>query len=631
MSAAGARFALLRDGQAGRLLAEAKVTPAGGTAAVLAATCAEPISELQTCGFRLLDPEPDTHYSLRVGDVRPLGSGAHAGAVDFSAGVPFGDRLLWPDSPYFESARGRVRVRLMGRSAEGGAWHESAAIEVTVVPTKLGERRYHVMFEQMRGLSEGLVFDVLAKGRRPIGVELGRGGLSSRAGHLELRVLEALWQRLEPDLRAICAEPVRALQRRSVHAGWWGTGRLGPGAVRDLSQRGISAEVAASRLPIGLSRERLFESTDTPEHGIVAGFLELLLARAGEARLETTRRIEALQADREFLDIDLGEQRSLFDEVHGTRLDRLGAGITRADRLERDLRRYRAQPPFGTARVRRRPLLTPVFENVPAYRRVWHLMAAYLDSASVVLGQDASERVKDTWRLYEQWVFFQLAAAFRHAGTECGAVEGLLHQRSASRFDLDLQRGAAVSFDFPDGRRVRLRYEPWILDAADARRRDESVYRAGGGRVAWSPDVLIEVLRAGSSRRGEVEYAAVVDAKYSRRIGERHWDGVEKYLQIRATADDRPVTRQVWLAFPGDADDIRMRDAAVSWTPRGPDRPTDEHVLGTLALRPADGEGGAGFEPAPVALEFARGFLAYVGLPVGVRAATSERAEATAA
>jgi hypothetical protein len=276
-------------------------------------------------------------------------------------------------------------------------------------------------------------------------------------------------------------------------------------------------------------------------------------------------------------------------------------------------------------------LLTPVFENVPAYRRVWHLMAAYLDSASVVLGQDASERVKDTWRLYEQWVFFQLAAAFRHAGTECGAVEGLLHQRSASRFDLDLQRGAAVSFDFPDGRRVRLRYEPWILDAADARRRDESVYRAGGGRVAWSPDVLIEVLRAGSGRRGEVEYAAVVDAKYSRRIGERHWDGVEKYLQIRATADDRPVTRQVWLAFPGDADDIRMRDAAVSWTPRGPDRPTDEHVLGTLALRPADGEGGAGFEPAPVALEFARGFLAYVGLPVGVRAATSERAEATAA
>lgn len=108
----------------------------------------------------------------------------------------------------------------------------------------------------------------------------------------------------------------------------------------------------------------------------------------------------------------------------------------------------------------------------------------------------------------------------------------------------------------------------------------------------------------------------MVDAKCSRRIGERHWDGVEKYLQIRALADDRPITRQVWLAFPGDTDDIRMRDAAVSWTQSGPDRPTDEHLFGTLALRPPDDDGDEGFESVPVALRFARGFLAYVGLPV---------------
>ena len=59
-----------------------------------------------------------------------------------------------------------------------------------------------------------------------------------------------------------------------------------------------------------------------------------------------------------------------------------------------------------------------------------------------------------------------------------------------------------------------------------------------------------------------------------------HWEGANKYRQIRATADDRQVVEQLWLAFPGLPEAIMPLDPAVTWTTTGPDRPLDEAVDG---------------------------------------------------
>ena len=59
---------------------------------------------------------------------------------------------------------------------------------------------------------------------------------------------------------------------------------------------------------------------------------------------------------------------------------------------------------------------TPVFEHVRPYRRIRDEVRRYLRSNLLVVDDGLEERVKSTSRLYEQWVFFQLAAAFRKLG-----------------------------------------------------------------------------------------------------------------------------------------------------------------------------------------------------------------------
>src|SRR5690606_14504425 len=116
----------------------------------------------------------------------------------------------------------------------------------------------------------------------------------------------------------------------------------------------------------------------------------------------------------------------------------------------------------------------------------------------------------------------------------------------------------------------------------------DSLYRGRPGSAAWSPDVLIEFSERGESGAdAEVVYAAVLDAKYSGRVQEHHWDRTGKYLEIRSTHSDRQVARQLWLVHPaGGGDGIALRDEAVRWTASGPSCPRDEFIHGTIALAP---------------------------------------------
>ena len=57
----------------------------------------------------------------------------------------------------------------------------------------------------------------------------------------------------------------------------------------------------------------------------------------------------------------------------------------------------------------------------------------------------------------------------------------------------------------------------------------DSVYHGVGEEMAWSPDLLIEVFEEQNTGEEELVYAIIMDAKYTKKIVERHhWQNVLK-------------------------------------------------------------------------------------------------------
>ncbi len=578
------------------------------------------IGELQECGLQLLLPEIDLEYCVCVGDFRLVGSGARSGGPDFSIGRRFGSAVLWEDGLYFESARGETRITVLSRSRPAaGPWRVRGAMNVDVVPTKLGEQRYQTMFESLRYLAQGLVYDLLAKSTRTLGMGLmPEGGLSTRSSQLELHALERVCSEVELALRTINREPARRLQRVQRKRLFWGSERASTRSLVGLVQRGADPRGPSATWPIPLLCDDLEESMDTIEHRSIAGFLRFLLSRIEDCRNDAGLHIAAIEADRRFLDVKVCDEPTLYKSLYVPRIERLMQAQVRSTALEaRVVRALRSRCLLG-----RRPeyslRTTPVFENVVPYRRLWATMCRYFEAAMIFLDEGVQERVKATSRMYEQWVFFQLAAAFRVAGLRCEGASGFLHRRSRRCFTLDLDRNTQLIFRCGDGRAVSLRYEPWISGKSDAIARRDTVYRGRVGEAAWSPDILLEVISpvAVEGEAPSVEFAAVIDAKYSTRIREHHWVSVDKYLEIRGTTTEGQVVRQVWLAYPDRDESISLCDPTLSWTSRGPDVGLDEQIRGTIGMLPAaelEAPGNTGrMRACDTAVEFARGLLEYL-------------------
>jgi hypothetical protein len=344
-----------------------------------------------------------------------------------------------------------------------------------------------------------------------------------------------------------------------------------------------------------------------------------------DCALGIDQHLKAIEADRPLRDVRITPGATLWELVDLPRIRRLRQARALAEQLQSNIRSAEALPFLRRLVPFNRLPRTPVFENVPAYYHLRRAMIRYLTTSLVILDEGSEERIKSTSRMYEQWVFLQIAAALRWAGLRCDSLGDLIRRTSRQRFVLDLERGTRMTFQADDGRAISLRYEPLILPASMARERRDTVYRGLRGDTPWCPDVLIEVLARGNPRgeAADVEYALVIDAKYARHVQDRHWETVGKYLEIRATKSDRQVVRQVWLAHPGDG--IACRDPAVSWTVNGPNRPTEETIQGVLGLLPPDTPGdsraeqGAEHLPTETARAFVSGVLSYLCIAVSRR------------
>ena len=566
------------------------------------------ISELQPIGFAIERRSPEMEYEVAIGDV-PLG-----------AGTPFGPNVYWADEPYLESTRGRVSVSLLGRAAGSGAeWRDCARLDVTVVPTKLSEERCAALEDDIRRVSAGLIFDLVSKMLRGVRYARGLQGIESRSSHVELRGLRDVWRELSGLIERIDADPHLHVGRRVRPRPCTGADVLDPDAAAWLAARGFDPRSRHARWPVTVPTRVLTKTSDTVEHRLMLGFLRLLLAQVGECVEAARRDVDRIEEDREWRHVAIGAGPTLYEEVDLPKIERLREAVRQGGELAAQIRRAIRLPLFGGLAPQGGEPDTPVFTHVEPYYRFARAMRGYLASKLVVLETGADERLKETSRLYEHWVFLRLGAAFRAAGLRGDDVEGVVRRLSRHRFVLDLDDDMVVTFRVDQRRRVRVRYEPWILSADAARRRGDLLCRGAGAGPAWRPDVLIEFIDG-----SDVDYAVVVDSKYSRRIQDHHWARVEKYTRIRTVAGLRQVVRQVWLAHPGDPAGIRCRDPFVRWTEAGPDRPRDEFVMGEIGLRPAPGgaeaeSAGADGEAAPsrVARGFAAGLLRYTGFTAG--------------
>lgn len=209
----------------------------------------------------------------------------------------------------------------------------------------------------------------------------------------------------------------------------------------------------------------------------------------------------------------------------------------------------------------------------------------------------------------------------KEGGLDCNSQSGVLHNARRARFIVDIERGASVSYRVSESTTIRLRYEPWIMPYDQARQTLDPLFFGRGGKSALSPDIVFELIsgREAVGSPASVRYAVVIDAKYARRIQERHWNQTDKYLRVQSTANLKQVVRQLWLVHPGsDADPIFCRDNVCEWTSEGPNCAAEDVVEGVILLAPSkemhpdNTESGWIGRPEPTAARFIAGLLRFL-------------------
>jgi len=568
-----------------------------------------PLGELHYCGFEVVNVETSNEYRVLVGDEDPTSE---------SGGMRYGTSDIWQEHCYFESSRGLVSVYLLSRTRNtDDPWRERAALVLNVVPEKLGEARYLAMFEELRGLSVGLVFDLVSKTHRAVrGV--GIRGVSTRPPHIELMVLEDMWERLSLVLLRMTLQPVLSLKSQAGRRTLWGGERLDPTTLTRLAADGVDPRDARHPRPLKVVERRLSETSDTFEHRVIRGFLEYLSQRVGECQLSATEHIKAIEDDRPHRDVRLVPGPTIYETFDLPRVRRLEDACERAESLLRSIRHAGQLPFLRNVRPELKEPRSAVFDNVMPYHYFRRVMLSCLGGSLIVLDVQGDERIKSTSRMFEQWVFLQIAAAIRSCGLATKTEREFL-KPLGRRFVIDIDRGARIVFGSTDGREIHLRYEPYIFPSLVAKERADTVYRGTYGDTPWSPDVLIEFFTQDSGGNMTLDYAVVLDAKYSRRISSKHWMQTDKYSEIRSTQSSKQVVKQVWLIHPAN-DGITCRDSAVQWTELGPTATRDEVVYGSIGVLPPEygstDSASTDNKVTDSARSFVAGILKFVGFEV---------------
>lgn len=540
------------------------------------------IEEMEKVLF-VLEPAPDrVRHRIFVGNVplRDLISGENA------TGRYFGGPLIWPEHAYFESARGQTKL-LVEAQPEGSnseEWVPVVTMEVVVLPTKIGERQYERMTDDLQSISRELLTDLYGKSRRTYDLRYAQEGRAYSSRVQELTSITRVLDRLSKLLPALDVRPATRVLREPCQLKYWGGERLSPSAIAAACRNGVSLHNAER--PIVLWTERKVVSFDIPEHRLTRAFLGLVARRARYCAEAAQTHIASITADRHLRHFPRGSEPSLFESIDLPKIRRLGGSLAAARRAVATARALAGLPFLRNVEPAFVAVNGATYQRSPEYVALLSLMRHFLlENAVWYNGAESSVVTKLTSRLFEQWCFLRVVEAFRQSGLELREWSEALRQNLRTRFILDFDRGLAFEGELFANLRIRFRYEPWILGKESAISVGETLCR-GSSDVAWSPDIVIECC---SKVAGAWQpfYVIVMDCKYRRRI--QTFEEVEKYSQIRATASMRQVVKQLWLITPVSQDTpsgIQSDDPAVQFNDSGPTCPVEETVRFRLSASP---------------------------------------------
>lgn len=536
------------------------------------------VRETARIGFEVTDYNESVAFQILIGDI-PLPEEPKE----------YRTRLEWSTSSCLDGASGITPISL--RNAQSG--EVLARIYAWVKPSKLSEIAYDNMFDDMRRISVELLLDLVSKSRVALsrGLSLRHSNVQPLTARIELSQIRHFWRSFSLILVEILEEPKvefrMGIAIRRLKPGE----RLHGDVLRHFSKQGLKAHEALRSGKL-LDLPTAVPSRDTRENRVIVAFIDLLRCRAKRslvlARKERDMRLALLHAHGSH---ELNHFMRRREEPKITKLQEV-VEVSEALLLEMQkvIRCFAVPVMHIVPRDFFESFECPVFRCDPQYSRAARMMRGFLNNTAILVEQKDSDGAKSIETIYEQWVFFQISTALQAAGLSCISHNSIFEPIARDRFSVDLDRNAAISFEAPDKRIVRLRYEPTIFPLDTARGID-SLYR-GHSTSPWTPDIVLEILKpSDSSRDYRLVYAAVIDAKYTT---ERHTRSrlqtIEKYLEIRSVDTDVQIARQVWIAAPIPAS-LQPRDETVTWSTEGEvgANPLDV-ILGVIGADPADSD-----------------------------------------
>ena len=518
------------------------------------------VTETTRIGFEVEDHDERISYEVLIGDF-PLPEDVQP--------QEHRSRLEWPASACLDGASGVTPISLRDATTGSALARTYAMVE----PSKLSAIAYERMFDDVRQVSIELLLDLLSKSRLAVsrGLPVRRNSLQVLTARVELTQIRRFWRGFSAILSDILDEPHMELRRglavRRLHSGE----RLDGSVLRGFAQRGLQARQAL-RSGTLLELPTALPSRDTLENRAIVAFIHLLCRRV-ERSLVRAKEERDMRAASITIHGETGSALMRFVQLReGPKITKLQEVIETAETLLNNMRRAMRVFAVPVSPMLPRDFFdgfdTPVFRSHPRYSLVAQMMRGFLRNTAIVVEQGDSEGAKSIETIYEQWVFFQVCAALRDAGLTCVSHNSIFEPIALDRFSVDLDRNAAITFEAPDKRIVRLRYEPTILPHYAAQGID-SIYR-GRSESPWTPDIVLEILEARDDPRDyRLVYAAVIDAKYTTAENtENRLERIEKYQEIRSVETGDQIARQVWVAAPIRAS-LQPRDEAITWSAEG--------------------------------------------------------------
>lgn len=504
----------------------------------------EAVAEMISLGFTVEEYPANTEFRISVGD-RML-----------PEAKVFRKSMEWEKSQYFSNSFGRIQVTLESCERGTDVWKRIFLAEFFCYPSKVTLTQFKTMLQDIATVCKGLLLDVVSKARSSFGW-ITTKSVEELSGIEEHLIIHQLLTRLEPILERINKDPASGLRTSNIQQHCYGHEHFSFRSLAHLTRNGVDPRKKGFIKPFRCEIEKKEISFDIWENRQIAAFCQWVATRTALVANKAQIQIDTITRDKQWRKLAPKGVISLWDLEDAPRIARLDRSIESCRKIQRRLylypRRFRFLEGVGPANLDLRP--TPKFLQDLFYAYAYSAMIEFVSSSGIMFDKGMLEqKLKDTSRLYEYWVFILFFYYIKkRLGLATDRMAPLLHpEGNRDTYFLTLNSGDHVVFLAPNGLRMALYYEPTFFPSSEAKKFGSRLFRSTlKGSSPLVPDIYIELL-SGTSESPRLEYGIVIDCKYSSRILKAHWSDVEKYQgQLFESVGFRNVADQLWIIHPG--------------------------------------------------------------------------------